>query len=175
MSLIRRTNGLYPSFMEDFFEDNWPVRGKMYNQSSKIPAVNIKEVEDNFEIELAAPGMSEDNFDINIDNNTLTISVEKSESDTEQNENGRYTRQEFNYSSFQRSFSLPETVDEDAIDASYNNGVLCISIPKKEEAKQKAPRQIKVRSNTSKAMEARTEKENNFAESQKEQELESIQ
>ena len=165
MSLIRRTNGLYPSFMEDFFDDNWPVRGKMFGDNSQLPAVNIKEEDDNFTIELAAPGMDEESFDVSIENNTLTISVEQSDSKNDQDNEGRYTRQEFNYSSFKRSFSLPESVDEDTIDASYEKGVLSIIVPKREEAKQKAPRQIKVNRNSSKSMKARREKEQELQES----------
>ena len=164
MSLIRRTNGLYPSFMEDFFEDNWPVRGKMFDQNTSVPAVNIKEEDDSFEVALAAPGMDEDSFNINIENRTLTISVEKSDNKETKDESGRYTRQEFNYSSFKRAFSLPESVNEDEIDASYDNGVLSISIPKREEAKQKPPRQIKVKTGRSKSMNARREKEQELEE-----------
>ncbi|RZS93850.1 Hsp20/alpha crystallin family protein [Aquimarina brevivitae] len=143
MSLLRRTAGLYPSFMENFFDDEWYGQKNMIDTGTKVPAINIRELDDNFEIQVAAPGMNEDDFDISIENSTLTIAVEKRTS-SETKEEDKYTRREFNYTSFSRSFTLPDTVLEDEITAEYDQGVLTLAIPKKEEAKPKPPKNIKV-------------------------------
>ena len=132
MSLLRRTNGLYPSFLEDFFDESWGRPGLMRATNENIPAINIKENDDSFEIQVAAPGMHEDDFEIDIDNNTLSVSVEKQKKSEEESKNTGYTRREFSYSSFKRTFSLPDMANQDKIDANYENGVLEITIPKKE-------------------------------------------
>ena len=100
---------------------------------NKMPAVNVKENEKNYEIEVAAPGMKKEDFNIAVDNGILTISAE-SKDEKEQKEDN-YTRREFSYSSFSRSFSLPQNVDEDNIKAKYENGVLYLTISKIEEEK----------------------------------------
>jgi HSP20 family protein len=105
--------------------------------------VNIKESAENFEVEVAAPGMDKKDFKIQLDNNMLTISSQK-EHEEEMQQDG-YTRKEFSYQSFQRSFLLPkDVVDHEGILASYENGLLRLTIPKREEAKQKGPRLIEV-------------------------------
>ncbi|MDT7827592.1 Hsp20/alpha crystallin family protein [Pricia sp. S334] len=144
MSLVRRTGGMYPSFMEDFFDDEWSGQGNMFDTGTKIPAVNVKESDEQFEIQVAAPGMQKDNFDINIENNVLSISAEIKKENEEQDEGGKYTKREFSYSSFRRSFSLPDSVNDEEIKANYENGILKLSIPKKEEARPKPPRQISI-------------------------------
>lgn len=106
------------------------------------PAINIAENSDNFRIEVAGPGMKKEDFRIDLDNDLLTISSEKKESSEEKNE--KYMRKEFSVCEFKRSFILPDTVDSGRIDASYSNGILAITIPKKEEAKEKEPRQIAI-------------------------------
>lgn len=111
--------------------------------SGNIPAVNISESNESFKIDVAAPGMSKDDFKVNIENNVLMISSEK-EMQREQKEGERFTRREFSYTSFNRSFTLPETVDAEKINAKYENGILCINIPKKEVAMKKPAKQIKV-------------------------------
>ncbi|MGJ1431393.1 Hsp20/alpha crystallin family protein [Sphingobacterium spiritivorum] len=99
---------------------------------TRVPAVNIAEAEDSFQIELAAPGLQKSDFKINVDKNMMTISAEKtSETETEQK---LFSKREFNYSSFTRSFTLPDTVDYSNIDASYENGILVVRVGKKEEA-----------------------------------------
>jgi HSP20 family protein len=104
--------------------------------------VNIKETKDGFEVEMAAPGMKKNDFKIELENNMLTISSETTNQNIE-NEGDRYSRREYSYQSFQRSFTLPrEVVDSEKINAKYEDGVLKLMIPKKEEAKQKPPRQI---------------------------------
>ena len=108
-----------------------------------MPSVNIREAADKFEVEVAAPGMDKKDFKITLDGNLLTISSSKQQSSEETDD--RYTRKEFSYQSFQRSFELPrDVVDQDKINARYENGLLHLSIPKKEGAKQKEPKMIEI-------------------------------
>lgn len=143
MSLVRRSE-LYPSFLEDFFDDNWSGRGNRADTGTRIPAVNVKETNDNFEIHVAAPGMEKEDFEISIDNDVLSISAEEKSENEERDGKGNFTRREFSYTSFRRAFSLPNTVEDDKIDAKYEKGVLKISLPKKEEAKPKPAKQIHI-------------------------------
>ena len=146
MSLIKtKKNGdLFPAFMTDFFDTdrflapNWFRKGF----EDAVPAVNIKENGNGFNIELAAPGFSKGDFKINVEENVLTISAEKKEEKKEENE--RYTRQEFSFNSFSRSFTLPATVNADKADARYADGILNLTIPKKESAKALPKKEIKV-------------------------------
>ncbi|MCS4164281.1 Hsp20/alpha crystallin family protein [Sphingobacterium paramultivorum] len=121
---------------------NWD--NKNYSSTSTtVPAVNIKENAESFEVEVAAPGMAKGDFKVTLDGNLLTISSAKEEQNEEHHDN--YTRREFSYQSFQRSFELQkEVVDQDNIQARYENGMLRLTIPKKEEAKQKEPRMIEI-------------------------------
>ena len=98
-----------------------------------MPAVNIKETSKEFSLEFAAPGFNKNDFKVNIENNVLTINANKEEEKNE--ENKRFTRREFSFNSFSRSFTLPENVNTDKIDAKYNDGILRLSVPKKEETK----------------------------------------
>lgn len=131
---------------DDFFSRdlwNWGLANNS-NTNTTIPAVNIKETADNFEVEMAAPGMNKEDFKVELDGNTLTISSEM-RNEREEKEGERYTRQEFSYQSFQRTFTLPKNVvDVEQINARYENGVLHLLIPKREEAKQKPPRMIQI-------------------------------
>lgn len=145
-SLVRFNNGgLMPDFFDltrDWLDWN---NSNFSSTSSSIPAVNIRETSDSFEVEMAAPGMTKKDFRIELDNNLLTISSEKKQ-ENEQKEGDRYTKREFSYQSFQRSFTLPKNVvDDDKIRARYEDGVLRLSIPKKEEAKPRPPKQIEIR------------------------------
>ncbi|MEQ8561622.1 MAG: Hsp20/alpha crystallin family protein [Cytophagales bacterium] len=130
----------FTSLFDDFFND------ELYSNRmvGTMPSVNVRETEDTFFVELAAPGMSKNDFKVEADNNQLTISSEKESNNEEKDENGKYTMREFNYQSFRRSFTLPDSANADKIAASYKDGVLNISIPKKEEAKQKPIRTIKI-------------------------------
>ncbi|UJH66819.1 Hsp20/alpha crystallin family protein [Allomuricauda sp. SCSIO 65647] len=140
MSIIRRNNLLFPSLMNEFFKPDW--FGGMENFEKNVPAVNIKENEKDFELEFAIPGMKRDDFNVEVDDNILTVSSEvKNEKETKDK---NYTRREFSYSSFKRSFTLPETVDEDNINASYVDGILRLALPKKEEALPKPKRMIEI-------------------------------
>ncbi|WP_343485747.1 Hsp20/alpha crystallin family protein [Allomuricauda sp. d1] len=140
MSLVKRNNLLFPSLMNDFFKPDW--FGGMDNFDSNLPAVNIKENEKDFKLELAIPGFKKDDFNVEVDNNVLTISSELKSEDETKEEN--YTRREFSYSSFKRAFTLPETVDEDNINANYEDGILTLKLPKKEEALPKPKRMIEI-------------------------------
>lgn len=131
------------SWIDDWFgRDLSSIFNTNFNTGITLPAVNIRETGDAYFVEMAVPGMSKKDFDISIDNNVLSIS---SEQET-QEEHGKdtYTRREFGYSSFKRSFTLPETVEDDKIAAHYKEGILSIHLPKKEEAKQKPIRSIKI-------------------------------
>jgi HSP20 family protein len=100
---------------------------------NNIPAVNVKENENAFQIEVAAPGLKKEDFKLSLHENRLTISAKQEENKEEKTE--KYSRQEFNYSSFQRTFTLPKNVDGEKIDASYTDGILHVGLPKKEELK----------------------------------------
>lgn len=143
-TLIKRNGDIFPSVFSEFFDtDNFFGTDLLNRDFAKsVPAVNITENGKEFKIELAAPGMSKKDFKVNVENNVLTISAEKEEEKKE--ENDRFTRREFSYRSFSRSFRLPEEVKADNIEGKYEDGVLRLSIPKKEEAKKKPAKEIKV-------------------------------
>ncbi|POS02768.1 Hsp20/alpha crystallin family protein [Flavobacterium croceum] len=140
MNVVKRNTVPFPSIIDEFLKPDW--LGGMQTMQATIPAVNIKESTTSFLIELAAPGKSKEDFNVEIDHNMITISSETKQ-ETEIQE-GKYTRKEFNYSSFRRVFTLPETVNTDSIHASYENGVLKIDLPKKEEALPKPKRLIEI-------------------------------
>ncbi len=149
MSLVKR-NGKFLNNIPDLFNEffnreflNWG-ESNFSNTGTTIPAVNIKERADDFEVEMAAPGMKKDDFRVELDGNLLTISSESSLQEEEKFDE-KFTRREFSYQSFQRSFTLPkDVVDAENINARYENGVLRLSIPKKEEARPKPPRKITI-------------------------------
>ncbi|HUB62819.1 MAG TPA: Hsp20/alpha crystallin family protein [Puia sp.] len=135
-----------PSIFHDFFKpwDRWfDTNGGSTPHMMTVPAVNIVEKQDRYEISLAAPGMKKDDFNIDVEGNLLTISAEKEEKHDEKDE--RHTRQEFNYMSFSRAFTLPDGVVRDKIDASYENGLLRLMLPKTEEAKKAPSKHIAVK------------------------------
>ena len=144
MALVRRSNTLFPIlsdllddfFNTDIFKDN-PV------MQSSVPAVNIKETNKSYVIELAAPGLKKDDFEIDLENNVLTISFQKKEEKKEEEAN--YTRREFFFTEFKRAFTLPEDAQLDKIDAKYKDGILEITIDKKEEAKVKPRKKIQIK------------------------------
>lgn len=130
-----------PNVFNDFFRD-WST-SNFSDTNTTLPAVNIKENENEFLVDVAVPGMEKGDFKIDLDNDILTISSEK----TINNENSdeKYTRKEYSYLSFKRSFTLPKgVVDSDNISATYKNGELKITIPKLEEAKPKPIKLIEV-------------------------------
>lgn len=144
MTLVRYQNSI-PNLLDRFFDNELDVftRRNFSNTNTTLPSVNIKENVDGFEVEVAAPGFDKSDFNIELNNDVLTISSEK-EIENEVKENEQFTKKEFSYQSFTRSFTLPELVEEDKITAKYENGILRIAIPKKEEAKPKPVKQIAV-------------------------------
>lgn len=148
MVLMKRSNPDFPS-LPSLFDNLWSrdwmdwANVNFSNTNTTIPAVNVIEKEDAFAIEVAAPGMKKEDFKINLDGNILTISSEMKSQKEEKRE--QYSRREFSYQSFQRSFTLPERVaDAEKVSARYQDGILKIDIPKKEEAKPKPAREIKI-------------------------------
>ena len=137
MTLIKRRPLFTDFFENDRFFDSFPKEW-----INRIPSVNITENSKEFRIEFGAPGLKKEDFKIDVDKNTLTVSSEKEEKKKEENE--RFTKQEFNYSSFSRSFILPDSVETDDVKAKYEDGVLKIHLAKKEESKNKEKRQIQV-------------------------------
>jgi len=138
MSVLRRNNLAFPALMNEIFKPDW--FGGMENLNNNVPAVNIKENEKDFELELAVPGRKKEDFNIEVDNNVLTVSSELKTEKEVSEEN--YTRREFGYSSFKRAFTLPETIDEDKIKADYVDGILMFTLPKRKEALPKPKRLI---------------------------------
>ncbi|KPK83948.1 MAG: heat-shock protein [Bacteroides sp. SM23_62_1] len=148
MTLMRKSNSYYPSFpslLDRFFDGDW-MDWSNFNFSStntSLPAVNVKENDNEYLIQVAAPGMSKDDFRIDYDNGRLTISSALKEEKKEEDE--KYTRREFSYQSFQRSFTVPENlVDGEKIHAKYTDGILHLTLPKREEVKPKPVKQIKI-------------------------------
>ena len=146
MSLIKRNEANWlPSVFDDMFKTDWLGGTTNVNSiGTSIPAVNIFESDDNFMVAVAAPGKTKEDFNIELDNDVLTISSEEKKENETSDKNGRFTRKEFSYSNFKRAFSLPETVDSEKISAAYNSGVLEITLPKKEEAKVQPKRMIEI-------------------------------
>ena len=149
MNLARLSNNWIPSFpswADKFFEGDlmdWNS-SNFAGEQSTLPAVNVKENDNEFQIEVAAPGLKKGDFKINFNNGKLTISSEKKE-EKEEKESGKVTRKEFNYQSFQRTFSVPDNVvNTDKISAKYADGILHVKLPKREEVKPKPAKEIKI-------------------------------
>jgi HSP20 family protein len=142
MKTLVKHNGHYPNLVNSFLSKEVmnELFAPAFNGSS--PAVNVLETEEGYRIEVAAPGLQKSDFRLNLDQNRLTISAHKERQEEEKNQ--KYTRREFNYSSFRRTFTLPTTVDGERITATYTDGVLSIELPKKEEAKAKPNRTIEI-------------------------------
>ncbi|MDT8401765.1 MAG: Hsp20/alpha crystallin family protein [Bacteroidales bacterium] len=136
----------FPSFLDRFFEGNlmdWNL-SNFAEIDSTLPAVNVRETDDEIIIDLAAPGLKKSDFNVNYDNGRLTISSERKDEKTER-EGEKITRREFSYQSFQRSFNVPENmVNVDKINAKYNDGILHLTLPKREEMKPKPSKEIKI-------------------------------
>ncbi len=149
MNIIKRNGNFlnsFPTLFDDFLNrDLFDWRQSNFsNSGTTVPAVNIKETKDGFHVEMAAPGMKKEDFKIELEGNLLTISSERTNQQEENDEN-RYSKKEYSYESFQRAFTLPkDVVDADKINARYQDGLLQLVIPKKEEAKQKPPRMIQI-------------------------------
>ncbi|MGC6430856.1 MAG: Hsp20/alpha crystallin family protein [Jejuia sp.] len=131
----------WSNWIDDFFGvETFP--STFVNTGMTLPKVNIRETKDEYFVDIAVPGMKKSDFNIDLDNEELIISAEvKAE---EKNENKNYTRREFGYTSFKRTFTLPDTIDDSKIKANYENGILSITLPKREEAKPKPSRVIEI-------------------------------
>jgi len=147
MMTTAKTNkgeNLFPRLWSDFFDtERFPAtRWFEREQKNSLPAVNIKESATQFSVEFAAPGFKKSDFKINVEGTLLTVEAEKSEEKNEKNE--RFTRKEFSYNSFERSFTLPQSVNGEKIDAKYSDGILSLTIPKKDVSKENPKKEIKI-------------------------------
>ncbi|MCW3091783.1 MAG: Hsp20/alpha crystallin family protein [Ferruginibacter sp.] len=150
MTIVKRNSNLlnqFPALFDDFLNRdifNWGLTNYS-DTNTTIPSVNIKETPDNYEVEVAAPGMTKNDFKVQLDGNVLTISSEKANQKEEKQEEMKFIRREFSYESFLRTFTLQkDVVDTEKIAAKYEDGVLHLVVPKKETAKQKPPRLIQI-------------------------------
>lgn len=149
MSLIKHNhNSLFPKFStlwEDFFGRDVSDKDKGRLTTAHVPAVNIEESKKAFQLSLAVPGMHRSDFKIDVSGGILSISAQKEEKQDEKDTEGRYTRREFSYHAFSRSFALPSEADEESITAQYKEGILAIHIPKKKHVQTQDTQQIEVK------------------------------
>lgn len=147
MSLVRFSHSPLDRFFDNDLLD-WSNRN-FSKTDTTLPSVNIRENEEEFLIDVAVPGLDKNDFKIEVNDDVLTVSSEKqeeSETKDEKGKNGeRYTKREFSYQAFMRSFTLPTIADGDKVSASYEKGILTVSVPKKEEAKPKTARMIEIK------------------------------
>lgn len=135
-----RRNSWLPEVFNDFFDTDF-----MPKANATAPAINVKESEKNYEVELAAPGMKKEDFEINLnDDGDLMIKMETKQNKKEEDKKTHYLRREFSYSKFEQTLILPDDVDKEKIEAKVNDGVLTIVLPKLEKAQSKVARQITV-------------------------------
>ncbi len=138
MMPVRRTQNWLPSIFNDFFDNDWMVKA-----NATAPAINVFETEKEYKVELAAPGMTKEDFNVHIDEeNNLVISMEKKTENKEEKKEGRYLRREFSYSKFQQTMILPDDVDKEKISAQVENGVLNIDLPKFSEQRKRKGQKI---------------------------------
>ncbi len=138
--LARINRGFLPGITDEIFNDDF--LGHFTGNRSAAPAVNIVEDDHEFRIDVAAPGLSKDDFQIDVNEDVLTISSEREEKDEEKD--GEYMRREFSYNAFKRCFQLPDAVNQDKIAAKQKDGILSIHLPKKEEEIKKGPKSIDI-------------------------------
>jgi HSP20 family protein len=142
--MLARINRNYvPAYWDDFFNDRFFKQINTSGNRSHSPAVNVIEDEKDYRIEVAVPGVKREDFNIELEKDVLTISTEIKEGKEDQMPN--YLRREFNFQSFKRSFQLPETIDQENIQASHEAGILKVNLPKHEELVEKAMKQIEVK------------------------------
>ena len=141
MNLVRKQrNSFSPSLVNDWLTNDWLQPYSFENK--QLPAVNIQEMDQAFLVELAAPGLKKEDLQVEVEKDVLSIA---SEAEGKKEETGRYTRKEYNFASFRRTFSIPESVDSKKIDALYSEGVLTVTLPKRKEAVQEAKKSIRIR------------------------------
>lgn len=140
---LTKANVRMPFLLDDYFKpwNEW-FEGGLWGKTMNVPAVNITEQENEYLVSLAAPGLKKDDFKIDVDENMLTISSQKEE--THEEKEKKFTRKEYNYTSFSRSFTIPEEVNREKIEARYEDGVLKITLPRKEETPKNAAKHIAV-------------------------------
>lgn len=140
---LSRTRSFAPSFFQDFFKpwNEWFDEDAL-SKTLTVPAVNVTEEADNYMVALAAPGMKKEDFTIEVEGDLLTISAAKEDSQEEKNK--KYSRKEYHYASFTRSFTLPELVNRDKIEANYTDGVLNIALPKLKDEKKSTVQKVNV-------------------------------
>jgi len=140
--ITKYRNCYSPAYRDDFFNDR--VSQKYYGRGfASAPAVNIVEAHDGFRIDVAAAGLTKDDFKIHIEDDVMTVSASK-EQDKQKDAQDNYTRREFNYASFSRSFQLDESIDQESVKAEHMNGILKIHLPKLKEAVKQGPKSIKI-------------------------------
>ena len=127
---------------EDYFNDFIQPNATVFKEGRNFPAVNVKETKENYALEFSAPGRKKEDFNIHIEGNLLEVSSEQKQKVNEETEN--YTFREFKLSSFKRTFTLPETVNVESISGEYVEGILKLTLPKKEEAKKEGPKKISI-------------------------------
>jgi len=139
---VRRSQNWLPDVFNDLFDTNWMVR-----TNATAPAINVIETEKEYKVEVAAPGMTKEDFNIKIDeDNQLVVTMEKKQEHKEENKESRYLRREFSYTKFQQTMLLPDNAEKDQIEASVENGVLTINIPKMSpQQERKAERLIEIK------------------------------
>ena len=142
MMPVRRSQNWLPDVFNDLFDTNWMVKS-----NATAPAINVIETADEYKVEVAAPGMTKEDFNIKIDeDNQLVVTMEKKQENKEENKESRYLRREFSYTKFQQTMYLPDNVVKDKIGAAMDNGVLTINIPKRSpEEEKKAQRVIEIK------------------------------
>ena len=140
MNLIRKQAPFFPSLIDDYLNQDWNFK---VTSSATIPAVNIKELENQFEIDLAVPGKKKSDFEIEVEDGLLSISSSMEENQV--TEKAKFTRREFSCNSFKRTFTIPDSVDPSNIEAHYSEGVLKLRLPKRKEALPQPKKLIKIR------------------------------
>lgn len=138
MMPVKRSQNWLPGIFNDFFGNEW-----MEKVNTNSPAINILETENEYKVEVAAPGLTKDDFKISLgEDNELTVSMEKKQEHNNEKKNGRYLRREFSYTQFRQTMILPDNIDKDKIEAKVEHGILNISIPKKEILPEKAVNKV---------------------------------
>ncbi len=144
MGIVRWNPSMVNRVFDDFFNASLPTTTTQRRLTGTTPAVNVRETEDDYQLEVAAPGLEKNDFKVEVEDGLLTISAEKKVDNKEETEKNAYTRREFRYQSFTRRFTLPETANDQAIEAKYEAGILRVVLPKKEEAKPQPARMIEI-------------------------------
>ncbi|HJD91548.1 MULTISPECIES: Hsp20/alpha crystallin family protein [Bacteroides] len=134
----RRNNSWLPSIFNDFFDNDWIMR----SPAASSPAINVVEKDNCYEVEVAAPGLTKDDFKISLDDNNLIIAMEKQEEKKDEDKDGRYIHREFSYASFNQRLALPDSINKEKITAKVDNGILKIDLPKLTESEVRKSEKI---------------------------------